>query len=155
MENSNKYLINISKLAETAKNNNWAIEYDADVDSFYWTKPEISKNAQLMKLSDDFALYVTPEGNIEGVFIKYAKNNFMEHNKGFKPILENMKEVDDNRFVLTKSNEKKLSGLLESMANKITADNIFSPCFGFIHHKTVPQIQNFNKIRTSNLSEPL
>ena len=124
MENPNKYLINISKLAEVARDNKWAIEYDADVDSFYWTKPEISKHAQLMKLSDDFALYVTPEGNIEGVFIEYAKNNFMEHNKDFKPILENMKEIDDNRFVLTKDTAKKLSGLLESMANKITAETL-------------------------------
>ena len=126
MENPNKYLINISKLAETARNNKWAIEYDADVDSFYWTKPEISKQAQLMKLSDDFALYVTPEGNIEGVFIEYAKNNFMEHNKDFKPILENMKEIDGNRFVLTKDNAKKFSGLLESMANKIAVETTSS-----------------------------
>ncbi len=126
MENSNKYLINISKLAETAKNSKWAIEYDADVDSFYWTKPEISKQARLMKLSDDIALYVTPEGNVEGVFIEYAKNNFMEHNKDFKPILENMKEINDNRFVLTKDSLKKFSGLLDSMANKITAQTLES-----------------------------
>ena len=124
MDNPNKYLINISKLAETAKDNKWAIEYDADVDSFYWTKPKISTQARLMKLSDDFALYVTPEGNIEGVFIEYAKNNFMEHNKDFKPLMDNLKEIDENRFVLTKDKQKEFSGLLESMANKITAATI-------------------------------
>ena len=42
MENKDKYIINIAKLAETARENKWAFEYDADVDSLYWTKPVIS-----------------------------------------------------------------------------------------------------------------
>lgn len=124
MENKDKYLINIAKLASTAKEHKWALEYDADVDSLYWSKPEISKNAQLIKLSEDFALYVTPEGAIEGIFIEYAKNNFVEHNEDFKPLFENLEKVEGNHFALPQEKQEELSGLLESMANKVSAETM-------------------------------
>jgi hypothetical protein len=124
MENKDPYIINIAKLATTAKENKWAFEYDADVDSLYWSKPDISKNARLMKLSEDFALYVTPEGTIEGIFIEYAKNNFVEHNEDYKPLLDNLEKIGDNRFVLSKEKQEEFSGLLESMANKVTAETL-------------------------------
>lgn len=124
MENRDKYLINIANLAEIAKNNKWEIEYDSDSDSFYWTKPQISQKAQLMKLSEDFALYVTPEGNIEGIFIEYAKNNFVKHNEDFMPLFEGLEETDENRFTLSQKKQKEFGGLLEFMATKISAETI-------------------------------
>jgi uncharacterized protein YuzE len=111
-------------LADIAKNNKWQIEYDSDVDSLYWSKPRISKKTQLMKLSEDFALYVAPNGNIEGIFIEYAKNNFVEHNEDFRPIFENLEKIDENRFTLSKEKQKEFSGLLESMANKISSKTL-------------------------------
>ena len=124
MENRDKYLINIANLADIARNNKWEIEYDSDIDSFYWSKPQISKQAQLMKLSSDFALYVTPSGNIEGVFIEYAKNNFVEHNEKFEPLFDNLERVDENKFTLSSEKQEKFSGLLESMANMISSETL-------------------------------
>ncbi len=126
MQESNKYLVNIKNLAETAKQDNWAIEYDADVDSFYWIRPDISSDARLMKLSDDFALYLAPDGRVQGLFIEYAKHNFMAHNKDYEPLLDNLTSVDDNRFTLPKEQEGKLKDLLSSMANKVAAETLFS-----------------------------
>jgi hypothetical protein len=126
MQESNKYLVNIKNLADTAKQDNWAIEYDADVDSFYWTKPDISRDARLTKLSDDFALYLTPDGHVEGLFIEYAKHNFMAHNADYKPLFDNLTTVDDNRFTMPKEQEGKLKDLLSSMAHKVAAETLFS-----------------------------
>lgn len=125
MEREHEYLVNIKNLADTAKRDNWVVEYDADVDSFYWTRPEISQSAQLTKLSDDFALYLTPEGQVEGLFIEYAKYNFVEHNKDFKPLFDKLELIDENRYTLPKEEERNLKDLLSSMAHKIAAETLF------------------------------
>ena len=126
MENSNKnLLININRLANTAKEQKWAVEYDADLDSLYWTKPVISPFAKLTKLSDESALYITPEGNIEGLFIEYAKNNFISHNNTLKPIFDSLtKSIDGNKFTIPVDKEKKVEGLLSLMADKVANESV-------------------------------
>ena len=71
MARSKNIPINISKIFELAQKEKWAVEYDSSLDSFYWTKPRISKDAKLKKFLDDFSLYITSQGRIEGVFIEY------------------------------------------------------------------------------------
>ena len=120
----NQHLLNIVNLAESAKRDKWTVDYDADLDSLYWTRPKLSAEVQLTKLSDDSALYLTPEGEVEGMLIEYAKNNFVEHNLDFKPIFEHLtKHIDASRFTLPDDDAQRLTGLLELMADKVANEN--------------------------------
>lgn len=126
MEKQDKHLLeSIANLATTAKVDGWKVEYDADLDSFYWTRPVISLTAKLTKLSDDFALYMTPDGNIEGIFIEYAKNNFIVHNESLRPVFDGLEKIDDDKYTLSEDNQNKLGGLLDLMAEKV-ANNAVS-----------------------------
>lgn len=63
---------------------------------------------------------------MQGLFIEYAKHNFMAHNKDYEPLFDNLTTVDDNRFTLPKEREGKLKDLLSSMANKVVIETLFS-----------------------------
>ena len=113
------------KLHETAERDGWVVEYDTDLDHFYWTRPQLSSTARLAKLSDEFALYMTPEGSVEGMFIEYAKNNFMEHYQQFKPIFDNLtKKLDGHIYTLSKEKLLACKSLLGSMAEKAANDSM-------------------------------
>jgi hypothetical protein len=125
MANENKHLlINIAKLADIAKKDQWVVEYDNELDSFYWTKPSISKDAQLTRFSDEFALYVTPKGNIEGLFIEYAQNNFVTHHQTFKPLFENLIENAKSNLSFLNTKDSKIRDLLECMAGMVANDTL-------------------------------
>lgn len=119
MARSKNIPLNISKIFELAQKEKWAVEYDSSLDSFYWTKPRISKDAKLKKFLDDFSLYITSQGRIEGVFIEYAKYNFAAHNDGFDALFKNMTKVGDDKYMIQPKEEKKVEILLRNMADRI------------------------------------
>jgi hypothetical protein len=112
------------KIFDIAKRDNWAVEYDSDLDTFYWTKPKISSKTVSRKFLDDFSLYVTDKGEIEGLFIEYAKFNFLSHNEEYKPIIDQMVKVDDTQYALTPDKVKGVESLLENMANKVANETL-------------------------------
>lgn len=111
-------MINITDIFNIAKRDNWVVEYNPDLDSLYWSKPKISPNTQLKKFLEDFSLYITDKGLIEGLFIEYAKGNFMSHNEEYKELINNMIKVD-GVYILPKENAKSVEPLLKSMANMV------------------------------------
>lgn len=132
MEKS-KILSLISDIFNIAKKNKWQALYDKSLDIFYWTTPKLSKNSKLIQFIDDFSLYITPAGKIEGIFIEYAKYNFVNHNKEFKPLFDAMK-ADPKResvYLLSKKKEKSVSHLLECMADKIAKETLQVVSGGF------------------------
>lgn len=114
---------NIAKLAQTAEREKWVVQYDSELDSFYWTRPKISANAKLTKFLEDFALYVNPAGNIEGLFIEYARNNFVNHNEVFEPLFASITEkIEDNIMTIPKKKQSMVKDYLGLIADKIAAE---------------------------------
>ncbi len=108
-------MINITDIFNIAKRDKWVVEYNPDLDSLYWSKPKISKNAQLKKFLEDFSLYITDKGVIEGLFIEYARGNFISHNKEYEGLIDSMVKVN-NLFVLPLDKVDDVEPLLKSMA---------------------------------------
>lgn len=111
-------MIKITDIFNIAKRDKWVMEYNPDLDSLYWSKPKISPTAQLKKFLEDFSLYITDKGLIEGLFIEYAKGNFISHNEEFKTLIDKMVE-SDGVYVLPQAETKSVEPLLKSMANMI------------------------------------
>src|SRR3989344_2414433 len=116
MEGSKNISLSISKIFDMAQREKWVVEYDASLDSFYWTKPQISRDAKLKKFLDDFSLYINSQGQVEGVFIEYAKYNFAAHNDSFEVLFKKLEKVDDDRYILPASEDKEAQSILRSMA---------------------------------------
>lgn len=111
-------MINITDIFNIAKRDKWVMEYNPDLDSLYWSKPKISPSAQLKKFLQDFSIYITKEGSIEGLFIEYAKGNFISHNKEYEELIDKMVKID-GVYVLQKDDVKSVEPLLKSMANMV------------------------------------
>jgi len=124
MERTRNIPLKISDLFNRAKREKWVVEYDSDLDSLYWTKPKISKNTKLKKFLDDFSLYITSSGQVEGIFIEYAKYNFLSHNKKYEPIFNVMKSSGGEKYILRRKDEKSVESLLESMAEKVGTETL-------------------------------
>ena len=102
-----------------AQKEKWVIEYDASLDSFYWTRAQISKDAKLKKFLDDFSLYMNSLGQIEGVFIEYAKYNFAAHNCEFEALFDKLNKISDQKYFLGPSDQGEVKSILRNMADKI------------------------------------
>ena len=111
-------MIKIADIFNTAKKDKWVMEYNPDLDSLYWSKPKISPSAQLKKFLDDFSVYITDKGIIEGLFIEYAKGNFISHNEEYGELIDKMVKVND-MYVLPEKKVKSVEPLLKSMANMV------------------------------------
>jgi|SRR3989344_8509148 len=110
--------LNISRIFELAQKDNWVVEYDASLDSFYWTKPKISKTAKLKKFLADFSLYINDIGKIEGVFIEYAKYNFAAHNEGFDELFKTLDDAGSG-VIIDPNKHKEIQPMLRNMADRI------------------------------------
>jgi len=111
--------INIANIFKKAKEDKWVVEYDSDLDSFYWMKPKLSKNSKLKKFLEDFSLYVSQKGEIEGLFIEYAKYNFLSHNPDYGRIFDVMENSEGDTYILKQEDEKSVDSLLKNMADKV------------------------------------
>lgn len=111
-------MIKIADIFNTAKKDKWVMEYNPDLDSLYWSKPKISPSAQLKKFLDDFSVYITDKGIIEGLFIEYAKGNFISHNAEYGELIDKMIKID-GVCVLPQKEMKSVEPLLKSIANMV------------------------------------
>jgi len=119
MARSKNIPLNISGIFQLAQKENWVVEYDAMLDSFYWTKPIISKTAKLKKFLDDFSLYINHLGHIEGVFIEYAKYNFAAHNEDFKVLFDKFDQLENGKYVISTNRALDIQPILRNMADRI------------------------------------
>lgn len=124
MARSKNLSLSIANIFKLAKSNKWIVEYDDELDHLYWIKPKISKTAKLKKFLDDFSLYIMPSGDIQGMFIEYAKYNFIAHNKEYGELLKKMRKTGDDNYVLPTKNEKGAEHLLKCMANQISNETL-------------------------------
>jgi|SRR3989344_2765791 len=129
-------MIKIADIFNTAKKDKWVMEYNPDLDSLYWSKPKISSSAQLKKFLDDFSVYITDKGIIEGLFIEYAKGNFISHNAEYGELIDKMVKVNDV-YVLPEKKVKSVEPLLKSMANMVGNETL---------HAVISKKLDLNKI---------
>ena len=119
MEKFKNISLNVSGIFDIAKKDKWVVEYDSDLDSFYWINPKISKGTMLKKFLSDFSLYITPSGKIQGLFIEYAKYNFIAHNKEYEKLIGIMEKVDGDKYILPHKKEREAEDLLKNIANQV------------------------------------
>lgn len=75
--------------------NEWALEYDDDVDELYYGIKKIPKGYFLFQLNDEINLFVNKKSNIKGLFIEYFSNNYLEHNIKLKPVLKVLNKINN------------------------------------------------------------
>tara|TARA_Y100000310_G_scaffold248799_1_gene254749 strand:+ start:1279 stop:1683 length:405 start_codon:yes stop_codon:yes gene_type:complete len=63
---------------------NWIPQYDVDTDSLAIIPSRLSKDARIRYIDNELAFYIRANGDIEGIFIEYFKNNFIKHHKDAK-----------------------------------------------------------------------
>lgn len=81
------------------RDNDWISRYDTDTDAFSVTVKKLPNDARLKYFGDEFAFYLTKNGQVKGIFIEYFKKNFIRHNKGVDEIrgLINRKEATQKK----------------------------------------------------------
>ncbi len=114
----------INKIFNTAKRDKWVVEYDSDLDTLYWSKPKISAGATSKKFLDDFSMYINKKGIVEGIFIEYAKHNFVSHNTEYKALFDELVKVGGDKYIIPKENAKNVEDLLQGMANMVANETL-------------------------------
>ena len=102
MTNSNqkKEILDLaSDFAPFTKVHGWIARYDVESDELSITQPKLSDNARIRYADDELAFYVTPDQQIQGVFIEYFSSNFVQHHKGLKKISSKLKQKQSDVLV--------------------------------------------------------
>jgi len=114
MKISDKNLLieEIKKIPKIANRNNWVLSLDRDEDAMFYSKSVIPKGSELFQITDDFAIYLDKKKNVQGVMLEYFDNNFVEHHKVFRPLVDKVfkkdKEIVEINPQKTKNNDVKL-----------------------------------------------
>ena len=124
IEEKKKILGFASRFSEIVEKNKWISNYDSDNDSLVIRTPNLSNDARKRYVTDEFALYLSPADNIQGVFIEYFSSNFLSHNARLKSMRKKLKvKKSENAVMEVEQKEiKKVLPILES----VFVDSIFS-----------------------------
>ncbi|OGZ73994.1 MAG: hypothetical protein A2908_04705 [Candidatus Staskawiczbacteria bacterium RIFCSPLOWO2_01_FULL_38_12b] len=115
----------INRISEIARKEKWTKSYDRDLDYFCWTNLNQTKNARLVKISNEVLIYFNPKGLIKGIGVEYLKNNFIEHNPEYKNLTKFFTEkAEGGVFTIPKSKEKekKVSDEFDSFAKELVRE---------------------------------
>lgn len=141
-----KILNLIDNLSEIAKRERWTRAYNRKLDYFCWTKPSISKNVRLVKVSKEVLLYLNSGGIIEGIGVEYLRANFIRHNPNYKGLIKLFTEkLDEATFVISK-NKKNLT-IFEDFA-KVLASDIYKE--NLEHNRTADDIERLIDVAIEN-----
>jgi hypothetical protein len=125
-ENSihNKSIIElIEEVVDTAKKERWPMMYDTLADAFYWTKSKIGEGAKLIQLSRETAFYVTPAGEMDGIFIQPFRNNFLTENQDVSAITDFFeKKNGDEMLTMSRMQEEKIQPFIVGFSESIKKD---------------------------------
>lgn len=102
-----KIITLIDHIADIAKREKWTKAYDKELDYFCWTNQKESRNARLVKISNEVLIYFNLKGFIKGIGVEYLRNNFIEHNPKYKDLPKLFtQKVDEGIFVVPENKEK-------------------------------------------------
>ncbi len=127
--NKKKILDFVSHFAEIAKAENWISHYDAESDSFAIRTPRLSDDARKEYVNNEFAFYVNPKSDVEGVFIEYFVSNFVAHHKDFEEVAKELrreqKEEEGTVIALKKDEVRKIvPELQDAIINSFMPNNV-------------------------------
>ncbi|HEX8974169.1 MAG TPA: hypothetical protein VF817_01630 [Patescibacteria group bacterium] len=83
----NKITNQLLSISELAKKNDWVFDYDKEIDELTFGLDTMPRNSFLFNINNEINLFVTPNSKINGIFIEYFAQNYIEHKREFKPIL--------------------------------------------------------------------
>jgi len=119
----NKFLTLLENIAKTAKQDGWIPTYNKALDYFSWTKPVLSEDSRLVKISHDVFLYFNKKGIVEGLDVEYLTANFIEHHPSHKDFPKLFtKKGDGNVFTVPKMKQKKIEYMFQNFAREIKTD---------------------------------
>ncbi len=130
--NSRKLLDFAYTFRDRISKEGWVPRYDLETDEFSFTIPKLSADARVKYIDNEIAFYVTPSQNIEGVFIEYFRNNFIQHHKKLAPALESVDErklsdddvEEDSIIELTSKQAKSVISELEEIMKYSLAEKM-------------------------------
>lgn len=105
IKEKNKIFDFVYNLPQIAKKQAWVFRYDSESDELSVSVPKLSKDARIRYINDEIALYFS-KNKIEGVFIEYFRNNFIQHQPGFKGLKNLVTKI-------TREQPAKQGGLVE------------------------------------------
>lgn len=114
--NTKNILDFVYSFPDVVKNGNWVSRYDTETDEFSLTAPKLSDNARISYFSDEIAFYVTPDQKIEGLFIEYFRNNFIQHHQDLEGILSG---IDPNKISDSSVEENAVIDLKQEEVDKV------------------------------------
>jgi len=110
--NKKKIIDFVANFSKIAKEQKWISDYDHEDDSIAIRVPVLSMQARKRYVSDDFAFYLTPGGEVQGIFIEYFISNFVAHHKDFKDVAKDIeaqgRKEEGGVMTLNKAEMKKL-----------------------------------------------
>ena len=122
---------------DVVKNNNWVSRYYIDTDSFTVSVKKLPDDARLKYFGNEFAFYITKDGEVKGIFIEYFKSNFMKHNKEINELKKILNKVgskrqrEDNSLLELKNNQiksKVIKGLEDAIESSLAEGLNLEPC---------------------------
>ena len=118
-----RFITNLNNLFKIARKDKWTPVYNRRLDFFSWTKPTLSKESHLVKVSHDVFLYFNSKGLVEGLAIEYLTSNFIEHNPSYKDLPKIFtKEIDEKIFTVPKKEEKQMEDKFEMLTETLKAN---------------------------------
>jgi archaellin len=93
--NLKKLKKSLDNIKQIAKREKWTIEYNKTIDAFYYSPKRLPNDTRLLSLTDEIALYVTPEAGVKGIFIEHFSTNFVEHHREFKKVFDYFTKTKD------------------------------------------------------------
>ncbi len=113
----NKLISQLNEIDKVAKKNNWMMDYDDKLDELVYGMKIMPDDTNLVGLSDEIKLFVSSRSLIRGIFIEYFAYNFVEHEKGLKPILKVL-DMDTKKEVSQKDSRLYKDLLKEKLQRK-------------------------------------
>lgn len=120
--NKNKILRQLLNLDAVIKASGWRFEYDPDVDELFFGEKVMPKGSFLFSVDDEINLFLTPDSKVNGIFIEYFANNFIEHNKKLKPALD---ALQNTRTKIDKEKQELATEALEEKLLREASSSVF------------------------------
>lgn len=118
-----KILNQIGDLAGVAKKDQWEFNYDPDTDEMVFGRKTMPRDSFLFNVNDELNLFLSPDSTVNGIFIEYFANNFIEHNQELRPILEILERANP------KDDTKKTAQTKKALETELMA-GAFTSLFG-------------------------
>ena len=86
---SNAELVELVKgLPQVAKRDSWVFSLDRDEDSLFYSPAVIPAGAELHQVTDEFAVYLGRQRQLQGVMSEYFTHNFIKHHEDMQRLVD-------------------------------------------------------------------